>query len=243
MNNFLLLGAIFFAAVLQSGHSAPSQSALGQDRICESGKECPNGCCPFAAFTCCEDGASCAIRPEDCQRSAPDASTLIQLTPSVVPLAEKTQSARNPCETGKECPNGCCPFLSFTCCDDESTCAIIPQDCKRKRSIPEQVNLEALSVKDSTCNGGKQCPQGCCPFSSFTCCDDGTTCAISPNDCKRKDAVRLVGLEKREGGCSSGQLCGSGCCPFNSWICCPGQNTCGLTVNDCQEGCRLLSLI
>merc|ERR1719336_2345878 len=45
------------------------------------------------------------------------------------------------------------------------------------------------TLKDAVC-GGRQCDEGCCPYSGWLCCEDGLHCADTEAEC-RPDKLRM----------------------------------------------------
>merc|ERR1712179_727098 len=148
--------------VVTRGGLSHHKALLLENTKC-NGPECPGGCCPESGYVCCEGGNFCAATSEACPHFPDNRFMAVFVT-------RKVKSDKLKCN-GSECPGGCCPESSYVCCEGGNFCAATPEACphypdnKLKAVITRKVNSDKLK-----CNG-PECPGGCCPESSYVCCE------------------------------------------------------------------------
>merc|ERR1739844_859221 len=227
------LTVLLVLALATIATASPFRGVVGLKGLFEpkcEGPECPGGCCPEAAYICCDNGFFCAATEADCP-----------------PIKENEIKQDCP---GTECPGGCCPNVGWYCCPGDEYCAASEEYCKRV-SIAEKLIAMAAPVKiqkeiKQYCTKttiaekmismaapkkivkqdcpGTECPAGCYPNVGWFCCSDNEHCAASEEYCKKADfAEKLMSMaapKKIVKQDCPGTECPAGCCPNVGWFCC-----------------------
>ena len=136
------------------------------------GTLCPNGCCPYKDWFCCEDGIYCADNENDCDSTYAKKTLLMKMTskkmtPKKNLLLQMTSLTQ--CD-GTECDGGCCFMANWICCPDGIFCAATEDDCDDVGGKENDCDL--IDCGDGTCCDNPQFPQ-CCPGGDFCAEDDG----------------------------------------------------------------------
>merc|ERR1711935_999472 len=198
------LTVLLVLALATIATASPFRGVVGLKGLFEpkcEGPECPGGCCPEAAFICCDNGFFCAATEADCP-----------------PIKENEIKQDCP---GTECPGGCCPNVGWYCCPGDEYCAASEEYCKRVSIAEKLISMAApKKIVKQDCPGGEYCaaseeyctktniaeklismaapkkivkqdcpgtvcPAGCCPNVGWFCCSDNEHCAASEEYCKK----------------------------------------------------------
>ena len=127
--------------------------------------------------------------------------------------------------------------------------------------IPRSVITHESILENAKCNGS-QCSRGCCPEPAYVCCESGSFCASTLEECPKYPEGRGVitkgVITKRvipkgvitkgvftknfinlklisDNNRCNGPQCQGKCCPETGYFCCEGGNFCAATPEACPH--------